>query len=78
MKNDSKVPTIARVDSQKVRYSKGIKLGIDFSNEIDVWARMEFRSRQQVKDLRRTNSRPRHEMIKDITSLHYCVREKLD
>lgn len=78
MKSDSKVPIIARVDAQKVRYSKGIKLGIDFSNEIDVWARMEFRSRKQVKELRRTSSRSKHEILKDITTLHYCVREKLD
>ena len=78
MKRDVKIPIIARVDVQKARYSKGIKLGIDFSNQIDVWARMEFRSRQQVKELRRPNTRPKHEILKDLTTLHYCVREKLD
>lgn len=46
MDRDSKVP-VAKVDAAKVRVMDEDKLGIDFFNEIDVWAKMEFRSREQ-------------------------------
>jgi hypothetical protein len=73
-----KVPIVAIVDSSKVKYSKGNKLGIDFSNEIDIWAKMEFRSRQQVKKLKRDGSLESHEILNDLKSLVYAVREKID
>jgi hypothetical protein len=78
MKNDNKVRFIAQVDIQHIRYSKGIKLGIDFSNEIDVWARMQFRSRQQIKHLREYGKLNGHEILKDLNSLVYSLREKID
>lgn len=78
MKNDPKLPIIARVDLRKVKYSKPAKMGVDFANEIDIWAKMEFRAREQVAKLRRNGSVDGHEVMKDLSSLYYALREKLD
>lgn len=47
MDRDSKVPVVATVDVSKVSLIDVSKVGIDFFNEIDIWAKMEFRSRDQ-------------------------------
>lgn len=78
MRSKSKGPSVAKVDVRKVKYSKGIKLGIDFSNEIDIWTKMEFRSRQQIQRLKNNDLLEGHEILKDLNSLIYAVREKLD
>lgn len=78
MKNDSKAPIIAKVEVNKVKYEKPKSLGIDFANEIDIWAKMEFRSRQQVTKLRRNGSIDGHEVMKDLSSLYYSLREKIE
>lgn len=78
MKNDFKVPLAAVVDVKKVKYSKSIKLGIDFTNEIDVWAKMEFRSRKQIKHLKQFGTLNGHEILKDLNSLVYAIREKVE
>lgn len=70
MKNDSKVPIVAKVDLNKVKYKKPDSLGIDFANEIDIWAKMQFRFRNKS-----TNS---HAVMNDLNSLYYSMREKLD
>ncbi len=36
---------LAHVDTDRVRYSKGINLGIEFRNEIDAWNKMNFKFR---------------------------------
>lgn len=69
MDRDSKVPVIAKVDLSKVSMIDESKLGIDFFNEIDVWAKMEFRSRDQ--SLGRKGSQH------SLTSHPYSVRHKL-
>lgn len=78
MKNDSRSLWPAVVEVQKVRFSKGKDLGIDFSNEIDVWSRMEFRSRQQIKQLRQYGTLQVSETMKDSKTLRYAVREKVE
>ncbi len=78
MKNDTKVPIVAKVDLERVKYKKPNSMGIDFANEIDIWAKMQFKSREQVKKLRRNGSSDGHEIMKDLNSLYYSVREKLD
>ncbi len=78
MKNDSKVAIVAKVEVNKVKYKKPESLGIDFANEIDIWAKMEFKSRVQVAKLRRNGSSDGHEVMKDLSSLYYSIREKLD
>lgn len=77
MKNDLKIP-LAKVDVKKVSLHKKKSLGIDFKNEIDVWAKMEFRARKQVNRLKRNDSLDGHEILQDLNSLIYAVREKID
>jgi hypothetical protein len=69
MNRDSKAPVIAKVDLSKVRLIDESKLGIDFFNEIDIWAQMEFRSRDQ------SQGRKRSPQI--LATRPYSVREKL-
>jgi len=79
MKNDSKSALIAKVDVRKAKYSKSKELGIDFANEIDVWARMEFRSRQQIKQLQcKGTLENQNETLKDAKTLFYAIRETID
>jgi hypothetical protein len=78
MKNDSKPAIVAKVDLRKVKYKKPDSLGIDFANEIDIWAKMEFRARSQVKKLSRNESLDGHDVLQDLNSLYYSIREKLD
>ena len=78
MKNDSKTPIVAKVDLNKVKYLKPDSLGIDFTNQIDVWSKMEFRHREQIKKLSRNRTLEGHDILKDLNSLIYAIREKLD
>jgi hypothetical protein len=78
MKDNFKSPFVAVIDVKKVKYFKGIKLGIDFSNEIDIWAKMEFRSRHQVKQLRQYGSINGHDVLNNLHSVIYSIREKID
>lgn len=78
MQNDSKPVIVAKVDTRKVKYLKPKKLGIDFSNEIDIWSKMEFKSRKQVELLRKNNSLEDHNTLQDPSSIVYAIREKID
>jgi len=78
MKNDPKASIVAKVDVRKVKYTKPEKLGIDFANEIDIWAKMEFKSREQVKRLRHNGTLDGHNVLQDLNSIVYAIREKLD
>lgn len=78
MSKDSKVVSVAKVDARNVKYSKPKKLGIDFSNEIDVWAKMQFKSRKQVQRLKQNNSLDGHDILQDINSIVYAIREKIE
>lgn len=78
MKNDSKTPIVAKVDLHRVKYTKPEKLGLDFTNEIDIWSKLEFRYRDQIKKLSQNRTLDGHEILKDLNSLIYAVREKID
>ncbi len=78
MKHDPKTSLIATVDVARAGLKKPENLGIDFYNEIDVWAKMQFRARQQVQRLRAQGSLDGHHTIQDLTTLYYALREKLD
>ncbi len=79
MKNDSKSLWPAVVDVTKVKFSKEKDLGIDFRNEIDAWSKMEFKSRQQVQQLKSNTTLAREpKTLNDLKSLFYSVREKID
>lgn len=69
MNRDSKAPVIAEVDLSKVSTNEEDKLGIDFFNEIDVWAKMQFRSREQ--SLGRKGSQ------QTLGTRFYSVRQKI-
>lgn len=69
MDRDSKVSVLAKVDLQKVRLADEKKLGIDFFNEIDAWAKMEFRSR--------AHSQGRRASLQSLCTRPYSFREKL-
>lgn len=78
MKNDSKNSIVAKVDLHRVKYVRPESLGIDFTNEIDVWSKMEFRYREQIKKLSQNKTLDGHDILRDLNSLVYSVREKLD
>lgn len=77
MKNTKK-PFVAKIDTHRVKYAKPQSLGIDFTNEIDVWSKMEFRYREQIKKLNKNRTLEGHDILKDLNSLVYSFREKLD
>ncbi len=78
MKNDAKSLISGKVDVTRIKYSKGVKLGFDLANEIDVWDKMVFRNRQQIKHLHQYGTLKGHQILYDINSLVYAVREKID
>ena len=78
MKNDLITPIVAKVDLHNVQYVKPNSLGIDFSNQIDVWSRMEFRYREKIKNLCRNQTFEGHDTFQDLNSLIYAIREKID
>jgi hypothetical protein len=73
-----KIHIVAKVETNKVKYQKPEKLGIDFANEIDIWSKMEFKSRQQVKLLREKGCLDGHNILQDLNTLVYAVREKIE
>lgn len=78
MKRDHKVLLPAKVEARKVKFTKSADLRIDFANQIDAWAMMEFKSRKQVTQLRQYGTLNGHEILKDLNSLVYAIREDLD
>ena len=78
MKDDLKTPIVAKVDLHNVQYVKPKSLGIDFSNQIDVWSRMEFRYREKIKNLCRNKKFEGHDTFQNLNSLIYAIREKID
>lgn len=78
MKNDKLSLWPAVVEVENVRFSRGKDLGIDFSNEIDAWSQLEFRYRHQMKQLRQYGTLNRHEILKDLNTLVYSFRQKID
>ena len=78
MKNDSSSLWPAVVEVEKARFSKVKDLGIDFSNEIDAWSKMEFRYRHQIKQLRKYGTFSSCESPKDLKAFKYAVRQRVD
>lgn len=74
MKNDPKSYLPAEVDVAYARFSDGEDLGIEFTNEIDVWSQMEFRTRHQIKQLRQFGSLNKSEVHRFINPLFYGTR----
>jgi hypothetical protein len=73
----------AEIEVANVKFSKAANLGIDFQNKIDAWSKMEFTFRQQIQRLKSLKSpskggRPALRGRKDLKTLVYSMREKLD
>lgn len=77
-RNDSLTLWTATVDRSKVRFKSIKHLGIEFSNEIDAWSKMEFIYRRKITALRSTGTFGAREIFKDGKSLVYSIREKVD
>jgi hypothetical protein len=80
MKNDSCSRLAAEVEVAKVKLSKCVDLGIDFSNQIDAWKRMEFKFHHQIQHLKRSREILEHAPVGKaaLTSLVYAVRVRID
>jgi hypothetical protein len=78
LKFDAKTLIVAKVDVRKVKYTKPKDLGIDFSNEIDLWSKMEFKSRKQVNRLKQNGTLDGHDVLQDLNSIIYAIREKIE
>ncbi len=70
MKNDSKSCSIAQVDVTLARPSYGKNFGITFTNEIDIWAQIEFRACHQIRHMRQSG---RHKVWGAAPSTHDLV-----
>lgn len=62
---------LAHVEVDKVRFNKGMDLGIEFKNEIDAWNKMAFK-------FRGGRSNPGHYARKDLHPLVYSVRSRIE
>ena len=72
------------IDPVQVKFARTPDTAIEFSNEIDVWSRMEFQIRTQIKELRVSGEhsvRPQSVPVrkrKDLATLVYSIRQRLD
>lgn len=78
MKNDTKPFFPAEVDVTKARSSTGNNIGIEFSNEIDVWSQMEFRARRQMRHLRQFGTHKETDGFQELNSFFYWTRQAMD
>lgn len=71
------------IDPDQVKFAKTPDTAIEFSNQIDVWSRMEFQIRAQIKELRVSGEhgvkpQPVQRKRKDLATLVYSIRQRLD
>lgn len=67
---------IAKIDLDQVRLFDETTCAIDFFNEIDFWAKMEFQSRHQISRLRHNKkSLSPNSTLKSLHSLYYSLRD---
>ena len=78
MPSDLRIPLLAKVDIKRVSFLKKKSLGIEFSNEIDLWAKMKFRASKQLHRMKSNSSLNESDMIQDTSPLIYAMREKID
>jgi hypothetical protein len=67
---------IAIIDLDQVSQFDENNPQLDFFNEIDIWARMEFQSRQQINRLRHKKSLRFNRTTQGLHSLYYSFREE--
>jgi hypothetical protein len=69
----------AQVDIVKARFCQKFNWGIEFKNEIDAWAQMEFRFRHQIQKMKNVgNCSPESTPLRRETkTFHYSFREAI-
>ena len=72
----------AEIELAMVKFGRTPDTAIEFRNEIDVWSKMEFRFRQQIRDLK-AGATPRQKSqlkkdFKELEALVYSIRERLE
>ena len=79
MKNDFQSLCLAEVEVNKVKFLKTHDTGIDFSNRIDAWAKMEFNFSQKIHRLKDQDHSKRARFEKhELKPLIYSIRQKID
>ena len=71
----------AEIELALVKFSKTPNTEIEFKNEIDVWSKMEFKFRTQIREMKSSGRKPGRKTrkeFKDLESLVYSIRDKLD
>lgn len=67
---------IATIDLDQVSQYDETTSAVDFFNEIDIWAKMEFQSRHQITRLRnKKKSVSRNHSPHSLNSLYYSFRD---
>ena len=67
---------IAFIDLDQVSQFDENDRSIDYFNEIDIWARMEFQSRHQISRLRHKKSPKTNRTTHGLHSIQYSFRDE--
>ena len=67
---------IAVIDLDQVSQFDESNTGVDFIHEIDIWARMEAQSRQQIHRLKYKKFLKNNRTPKSLDSLYYSFRNE--
>ncbi|MES2528681.1 MAG: hypothetical protein V4598_16475 [Bdellovibrionota bacterium] len=67
---------IAFIDLDQVSQFDEANTGVDFFNEIDIWARMEAQSRHQITRLKHKKSLKNNRSSKSLDPLYYSFRNE--
>lgn len=79
MKNDFQSLCLAEVEVHKVKFLKTVDTGIDFSNRIDAWAKMEFSFSKKIHRLRDHGHSSSGNFKKhELNPFVYSFRQKID
>ena len=67
---------IAIIDLDRVSQYDETNTSVDFFNEIDIWAKMEFQSRHQISRLKHKKKLNSNRTTYGLNSLHYSFRDE--
>ncbi len=67
---------IAKIDLDHVGQYDETNLGVDFFNEIDIWAQMEFQSRHQITRLKNKKPLSSNRTQKALDPRYYSFRNE--
>jgi hypothetical protein len=67
---------IAKIDLDQVGQYDETNPGVDFFNEIDIWAQMEFQSRHQITRLKNKKSLSSNRTLQGLSPRYYSFRDE--